>query len=59
MDVSELFLRQIKWTANPDGSLCMPTPPTKQRNPGHFDVFYVGHVIFLTEAIEKAHTKIG
>ena len=33
-DVSELFLREIKWTANPDGPLSMPTPPTKQPETG-------------------------
>ena len=32
-DVSELFLKEIKWTANPDGSLSMPIPPTKQPKP--------------------------
>jgi hypothetical protein len=36
-DVSELFLREIKWTANPDDSLTMPTPPTKQPKTGPRD----------------------
>ena len=36
-DVSELFLKEIKWTANPDGSLSMPNPPTKQPKTGPRD----------------------
>jgi hypothetical protein len=37
LDVSELFLREIKWTEKPDGSLSMPTPPTKQPKNGPLD----------------------
>jgi hypothetical protein len=29
-DVLELFVREIKWMANPDGSLFRETPPSKQ-----------------------------
>jgi hypothetical protein len=33
-NVAVLNVREIKWTANPDGSLSMPTPPTKQPKTG-------------------------
>jgi hypothetical protein len=38
-DVAAPNVREVKWTTNPDGSLSMPTSPSKQQKTGIQDSY--------------------